>query len=189
MSQGDSMILNMLTGLLEDAVKALQRIERKVEDQTIVFNDILQKMEVIEKKFESEFAILSQRSLPELQQALTEEIESLGLQDLNDIEISLDHILNKLQKSIQILTIQGLVRRIESLSSAPIPQAVSVAPAKKGEPSRAAISSAPASEQTPAPTMQAQVSPASTVPATPTQPAEEEDDEEHNLRPSSFFGS
>ena len=54
LAEGDSMLLNMLTGLLEDAVKALQRIERKVEDQTIIFKKILDKIDGLEQGFETE---------------------------------------------------------------------------------------------------------------------------------------
>ncbi|MHA1144103.1 MAG: hypothetical protein ACTSRW_05140 [Candidatus Helarchaeota archaeon] len=191
MSQGDTVLINMLTGLLEDAVKALQRIERKVEDQTITFKNILQKIDTLEKKFDSEFAILSQRSIPEMQQVLTEEIESLGLQDLNEIEIAIDHILNKLQKSIQILTIQGLVRRIENLSMPVAPRVVEkVVERVASSTSQTAPASTSSTQTTSAPAASSTegTAPVSTAPAVPPQQAEE-DGEDHNLRPSSFFGS
>lgn len=192
LSEGDSMLLNMLTGLLEDAVKALQRIERKVEDQTIIFKKILDKIDGLEKDFESEISALTQKSIPEIHKVLIDEIESLGLQDLNELEISLDHILNKLQKSIQILTIQGIIKWIENLSMQQMrPTVIQQAGAQVRQ---QAPSSTPAPvAQAPPKPLQAPVPSASPQSAPPPQEAteaeESEEKEPHLIKPSSFFSS
>ena len=184
MAQDSGALMKVLAGILEDAVRALQRIEKKIGDQGKIFNELTDKLIKIEKTIGDSVTVLAQKEIPNLERSLTQKINELGLQNVSQIDEVLDQTIIKLQKSIQILSIQNLISRIESLATVRSAPLKGVNKASKSE-----------KEKTPAKEEAVPVKTA-TMPPPPTKPAaeqpakkEEKDDEESLLKPSSFFGS
>jgi len=180
--------MKVLAGILEDAVRALQRIEKKIGDQGKLFDELTAKLGKIEKTINDSVTVLAQKEIPNLERTLTQKINDLGLQNISQIDTQLDHIIMKLQKSIQILSIQNLVSRIESLTTirSASPQKVKKETVKKEIVKKKSVKK----ESTPTKTEPPKVH--TTTP--PPKPATEEkkekkEDEESLIKPSSFFGS
>ncbi|MHA1379373.1 MAG: hypothetical protein ACTSRG_13415 [Candidatus Helarchaeota archaeon] len=188
MTQDAGALMKVLAGILEDAVRALQRIEKKIGDQTKMYNELTERITKIEKIIDDNITILAQKEIPNLEKTLTQKINDLGLQNLDHIDSSLDQTIMKLQKSIQILSIQNLVSRIENLASirSAIPQKVKSASPKKELAKKQVVKESSTKKQTVK---------AGTSPPPQTQPAEEKkkeekkEDDESLIKPSSFFGS
>ena len=75
-AQDAQALMKVLAGILEDAVKALQRIEKKVGEQGKIFNELTQKIGNIEKIVSESISIISTKEIPNLQSTLTEKIDN-----------------------------------------------------------------------------------------------------------------
>ena len=182
MSTGPTALLKVLAGILEDAVQSLQRIEVKIEEHTKIFNQISKRVSDLEAKIETGFDVIRDQGFQVLEDNINSQFESLGLQDFDKMEFKLDTLINKLQKGIHILSVQGIIGRIEKLVTVPTGGMPRKTKKEAAEPQQQG-------EQTPQnqPTKGGKQTTASQTPP----PAEEEskDGQPHLLKPSSFFGS
>ena len=186
-AQDSSALMKVLAGILEDAVRALQRIEKKIGDQGKIFNDLTDKLNKIEKTIGDSVTVLAQKEIPNLERTLTQKINDLGLQNISQIDEVLDQTIIKLQKSIQILSIQNLISRIESLAAiragpAKVAKKETKAPAKEKETTKATETKE---------TVKVKPMPKPPVAKSVAEQTQEEEkkDEESLIKPSSFFGS
>ncbi|NHI91808.1 MAG: hypothetical protein EAX96_04845 [Candidatus Lokiarchaeota archaeon] len=182
-SGGPTALLKVLAGILEDAVQSLQRIEVKIEEHTKIFNQISKRLSDLESKMTNNFDTIRDQGLQNLEENINSQFESLGLQDFDKMEFKLDTLINKLQKGIHILSVQGIIGRIEKLVTIPMGgrplKTKSESPSQESEQGE----QVPESQAT---TTQQKPSSSQAPP-----PAEEEkgDSQPHLIKPSSFFGS
>ncbi|MHA1786470.1 MAG: hypothetical protein ACTSVE_14880 [Candidatus Helarchaeota archaeon] len=187
-SSGPTALLKVLAGILEDAVQSLQRIEVKIEEHNKNFNQISKKLADLEKKVESGFRIIQDSGFQALEDNINSQFESLGLQDFDKMEFKLDTLINKLQKGIHILSVQGIINRIEKLVMIPTtarPIKTKSETTKTTETKKAKASPSTQPSQVPSETKPSTAQPA------PQETSEEETDDgqPHLIKPSSFFGS
>ncbi len=180
-------LMKVLAGILEDAVRALQRIEKKIGDQSKLFNEFTEKIGKIESIVNTSLSTIAQKEIPSLEKNISQKIDDLGIQSLDQIDQTLDHTIMKLQKSIQLLSIQNLVSRIENLTNVrSVPTPMTVKESQKKEPKEAkpvvGIKPPPAK-------VEAQLSPPPTKTAKKEKKEKEEESEEGLIKPSTFFGS
>lgn len=188
-TQDSSALMKVLAGILEDAVRALQRIEKKIGDQTKLFNDLTERIGKIEGTINNSVTSLAEKEIPNLERTLTQKINDLGLQNIDEIDTNLDQTIMKLQKSIQILSIQNLVTRIENLAT------VRSVPTQKVKKEASESEAVEKKESQPVKKAEAKTGAASNPQTAQSQPVKEEakepkkQDDESLIKPSSFFGS
>ena len=182
MSGGPTALLKVLAGILEDAVQSLQRIEVKIEEHTKIFNQISKRVSDLEAKMSTGFDVIRDQGFQTLEDNINSQFESLGLQDFDKMEFKLDTLINKLQKGIHILSVQGIIGRIEKLVTVPT-----------GGIQRKSQNAAPTQTQQEQQNTQnqptAQGKPPTASQAPPPAEEEKKDGQPHLLKPSSFFGS
>ncbi|NVM28596.1 MAG: hypothetical protein HWN65_07110 [Candidatus Helarchaeota archaeon] len=172
-------LMQVLTGILEDSVQTLKRIEKAVTESTKFMTEMLDKLDLIDKKIESGFVAVVKKALPSLEQKFLDKISNVG-GEMGDLTTLLPDIITKLQQSMQILSIQTLIKELETVPGGK----------KKDKAEKVA-----ADEEAPPKTTKKK---GKTPPKPPKAPpekkkpekAEEAKDEgDHLLKPSSFFGS
>ena len=178
-NQAESNLMQVLTGILEDSVQTLKRIEKAVNESTKFTSQMLEKLDMIDKKIESGFVAVVKKALPALEHKFIEKINNVG-GEMGDLTSVLPGIISKLQQSMQILSIQTLIKELDALPSSQKkkekePEAEK---AKKENPPK----KKPASPAAPA-------KPAPQEAPEPTKEEEPDKDGDHLLKPSSFFGS
>jgi len=178
---GPTALLKVLAGILEDAVQTLQRIEIKVEEQNNTFNILSKKLNELETKMETGLTVISNQGIQTLETNLTAKIDDLELGDLDQMTYKLDTLMSKLQKGIHILSVQGIVSRIEKLVTVPTG---GVAPRRTKKEAAAPQDNA----QQAAPTKKSKGAQPQAAQAPPAEEEEEADGQPHLLKPSSFFG-
>ena len=174
----ENTLMRVLTGILEDSVQSLQRIEKAVNESTKIAQAMLEKIDLIDKKIESGFVAVVKKALPSLEHKFSEKIDKVGA--FGEVTSILPDIINKLQQSMQIITIQNLLNELEKVpggkkkskakEEAPKKEAAKGKKGKKGP--------APAAPQDEVAQIQAAA-----------KEEKKEDGDDHLLRPSSFFGS
>lgn len=174
----ENTLMRVLTGILEDSVQSLQRIEKAVNESTRIATQMLEKIDLLDKKIESGFVAVVKKALPSLEHKFIEKIENVGA--FGEVTDILPEIINKLQQSMQILTIQNLLNELEAIPGGKKKEK----PKKKTPEKDIPKEKAPAKTST-APSPQEEV--AEIQKAAKEQEKEEGDD--HLLRPSSFFGN
>jgi hypothetical protein len=179
--ESENTLMRVLTGILEDSVQSLQRIEKAVNESTKIARSMLEKIDLIDKKIESGFVAVVKKALPALEQKFSDEIDKVG--SLGEMTSLLPDIITKLQQSMQMLTIQNLLDELD--------QAPSKEKKEKPEKETNKEESAKEKEKPAAPKMPAASSPQEAVSQIQEAAKKEEKDkgEDHLLRPSSFFGS
>ena len=183
MSGGPTALLKVLAGILEDAVQSLQRIEVKIDEHSKIFNQISQRVSDLEAKMASGFDVIRDQGFQTLEDNINTQFESLGLQDFDKMEFKLDTLINKLQKGIHILSVQGIIGRIEKLVTVP----TGAMPRKSKNAAQAETQQQGQQPTQNQPSTKGNQPTAAQAPP----PAEEEKDDgqPHLLKPSSFFGS
>jgi hypothetical protein len=180
--EAENTLMRVLTGILEDSVQTLQRIEKAVNESTRAANEMLSKIDLIDKKIESGFVAVVKKALPGLETKFLEKLDKIG--NFDQVSTLLPDIISKLQQAMQILSIQNLITELEKVSGADKKEEKREEPEKGGkqveekkkQEFEVPIPSAPKKEPPPPP------------PQEPQGKAEEKKDD-HLLRPSSFFGS
>jgi hypothetical protein len=174
----ESTLMRVLTGILEDSVQSLQRIEKAVNESTKIANRMLEKIDLLDKKIESGFVAVVKKAIPSLEHKFIEKIDSIGaFGEATDI---LPEIINKLQQSMQILTIQNLLNELGEIPGSKKKEKPKKEVPKKEEPKKKAQA-----KTTTAPSPQEEVAEIQKA----AKEKEKEEGEDHLLRPSSFFGS
>ncbi len=174
-------LMQVLTGILEDSVQTLQRIEKSVSESTKIARSMLEKIDLLDKKIESGFVAVVKKALPSLEQKFSDKIDQIGA--FGEVTALLPEIIAKLQQSMQILTIQSLVTELEKVpggkkrdkSEKEEETPEKETPKKKSPDLQAPIPGAPQDEV-------AQIQ-------KEAKKEEKEEGDDHLLRPSSFFGS
>ena len=171
----ENTLMRVLTGILEDSVQSLQRIEKAVNESTKIAQAMLEKIDLIDKKIESGFVAVVKKALPSLEHKFSEKIDKVGA--FGEVTSILPDIINKLQQSMQIITIQNLLNELEKVPGGKKkPKAKEEAPKK--EAAKGKKGPAPAAPQDEVAQIQAAA-----------KEEKKEDGDDHLLRPSSFFGS
>ncbi|NVM04418.1 MAG: hypothetical protein HWN67_18995 [Candidatus Helarchaeota archaeon] len=186
-TQESGALMKVLAGILEDAVRALQRIEKKIGDQSKLFNEFTEKIGRIESVINNSLSTIAQKEIPSLEKNISQKIDDLGIHSLDQIDQTLDHTIMKLQKSIQLLSIQNLVSRIENLTTVrSVPTPIAGKEPQKKEP----IKLKPAAKvETGPPKVEAELSPPPIKQAKKPKKKKEEESEEALIKPSTFFGT
>ncbi len=178
-ADSESNLMQVLTGILEDSVQTLKRIEKAVNESTQVANSMLERLDLIDKKIESGFVAVVKKALPSLEHKFLERIKSVG-GEMGDLTSILPEIIAKLQQSMQILSIQELIKELDTV------------PGEKKKPKQKTEASGSPQDELKKVIKQSG-KPAPPPPKTPEAPApdkaEEEKEGDHLLKPSSFFGS
>ena len=175
----ENTLMRVLTGILEDSVQTLQRIEKSVNESTKIANEMLQKIDLIDKKIESGFVAVVTKALPSLEQKFIEKIDKVSA--FGDVTALIPEIINKLQQSMQILTIQGLINELDK-----IPGGEMKKKAKKETPDKEAPEK---QKKTPPIKVSTGPSPQEEVAQIKKADKDKKEEGDHLLRPSSFFGS
>ena len=183
MSGGPTALLKVLAGILEDAVQSLQRIEVKIEEHTKIFNQISKRVSDLEAKMATGFDVIRDQGFQTLEDNINTQFESLGLQDFDKMEFKLDTLINKLQKGIHILSVQGIIGRIEKLVTVP----TGGMPRKSKSQAQAQEPQEKQQKAQKQPGKKGKKPAASQAP--PPDEEEADDGQPHLLKPSSFFGS
>ena len=89
-------LMQVLTGILEDSVQTLKRIEKAVNESTKVANVMLERLELIDKKIESGFVAVVKQAIPSLETKFLEKIKNVG-GEMGDLTSILPEIIAKLQ--------------------------------------------------------------------------------------------
>ncbi|HUY01478.1 MAG TPA: hypothetical protein VMV49_18085 [Candidatus Deferrimicrobium sp.] len=180
--EGENTLMRVLTGILEDSVQTLQRIEKAVNESTKLATEMVEKIQLIDKKMESGFLAVVKTALPSLEAKFIEKIDKIG--QIGEVTTILPEIINKLQQSMQILTIQNLISELDKISGEPTKAKTEKKAATKDEVEK--DSKKEPTEKTPvAPSPQEEVAQIQKV---TEQKKEKEERDDHLLRPSSFFG-
>ncbi|MHA1271244.1 MAG: hypothetical protein ACTSPY_15740 [Candidatus Helarchaeota archaeon] len=185
MTSEESSMVKILTGILEDSVEALRRIEKHILDQNRLINDLMKRINIIENKFETGFNTITNSSLPNFEKNISEKMKSLETSTLDELGDLLNSLVNKLKKNLQILTIQDIVQNIDELTL----KIKGKSPAQKGHYDKGEnkkVSDVPQAKAASS-TSQAVPQPIEDAPEEPV-PIEKDEDEDHLVRPSSFFG-
>ncbi|MFX1296151.1 MAG: hypothetical protein ACFFD2_15040 [Promethearchaeota archaeon] len=174
--ESESTLMRVLTGILEDSVQSLQRIEKAVNGSTVIANQLIEKIDLIDKKIESGFIAVVKKALPSLEHKFTEKIDKVSA--FGEVTTLLPDIITKLQQSMQILTIQNLLNELDKLGGVKKKklskkETEKEDPSKKGALSKETIPQSPQEE----------------VSQIQKSDKEKEKGDDHLLRPSSFFGS
>ncbi|MHA1263750.1 MAG: hypothetical protein ACTSRS_00800 [Candidatus Helarchaeota archaeon] len=179
-TESEGNLMQVLTGILEDSVQTLKRIEKAVNESTKIAREMLDRIELIDKKIESGFVAVVKKALPDLEHKFLEKIDNIGggMGDLNSI---LPAIVTKIQQSLQILSIHNLIKDLDTLP----PLKKKETPEKQTKQKKSSTkpaSATPVSKPPPSPETAAPNS-------TPKEESKEEESSDHLLKPSSFFGS
>ncbi len=180
--EGENTLMRVLTGILEDSVQTLQRIEKAVNESTRIANEMLSKIDLIDRKIESGFLAVVKKALPGLEAKFLEKLDKIG--NFDEVSTLLPDIISKLQQAMQILSIQNLITELEKVSITKKKEGMKEAPEKGGK--EAEEKKKPEFE-VPIPSMSTKEPPPSQK-QEPKEKAEEKKDD-HLVRPSSFFGS
>ncbi len=180
---GPTALLKVLAGILEDAVQTLQRIEVKVEEQNKTFDILSKKLNELETKMESSLSNISTQGIQSLEKNITTKIDELELGDLDQMTYKLDTLMSKLQKGIHILSVQGIISRIEKLVTVPT---AGFAPKRAKKETTTQEEST--QEQPAATSTKSQAAQPKSSQAPPPAEEKKEDGQPHLLKPSSFFG-
>jgi hypothetical protein len=180
--EGENTLMRVLTGILEDSVQTLQRIEKAVNESTRIANEMLGKIDLIDKKIESGFVAVVKKAIPGLETKFLEKLDKIG--NFDEVSTLLPDIISKLQQAMQILSIQNLITELEKVSG------TSKKDEKKEEPDKGGKEE----EQKKKPEFEVPMPSApKKEPPSPQkqepQGEKEEKKDDHLLRPSSFFGS
>ncbi|NVM53037.1 MAG: hypothetical protein HWN66_04995 [Candidatus Helarchaeota archaeon] len=175
----ESNLMQVLTGILEDSVQTLKRIEKAVNDSTQITTQMLEKLDLMDKKIESGFIAVVKKALPSLEHKFMEKISNVG-GEMGDLTMILPDIITKLQQSMQILSIQSLIKELDS-----IPGAKKKMKSPEKEAPKEKVKKGKKKE--PSPT--APPPPISEKGKAPPPKKEDTDEGDHLLKPSSFFGS
>ncbi|MHA1232190.1 MAG: hypothetical protein ACTSPQ_16265 [Candidatus Helarchaeota archaeon] len=186
MASEESSIVKILTGILEDSVDALKRIEKHINEQNRIIKELVMKVDALENKFKMNLDKITNTSLPAFEKAITNKMESLGSSTLEELNTLLSNLIDKIKKNLQIMTIQEVIENINELTTqikgkkpTIISKEEKVETPKRKEYSRKpAVASESSKGQAPIP-----------VSAEEPEPIEEKEEEDHLVRPSSFFGS
>ena len=183
-SQEDSSMVKILTGILEDSVQVLKRIEKQIMEQNKIINNLINKVNTIETKFDASFDNLTNSSIPSFEDTISKKMENLETTTMDELNDLLNKLVNKLKKNLQLVAIQDLIENIDDLSlqikgKKPPSEETTDQKTKnkqkekeKSQPSEPSKKPRPIDDSTEKP-----------------QPIEEKDEEDHLVRPSSFFGS
>ena len=171
-------LMQVLTGILEDSVQTLKRIEKAVNDSTKVANVMLERLDLIDKKIESGFVAVVKKALPSLENKFIEKNKNVGgeMGDLTSI------LPAKLQQSMQILTIQELIKELGTVPGEK----------KKAKPKEETAAGSPQDELKKVMNKAEKKSPPPQKDQSAPEPEKgegKEKDGDHLLKPSSFFGS
>jgi hypothetical protein len=180
--EAENTLMRVLTGILEDSVQTLQRIEKAVNESTKLATEMVEKIQLIDKKVESGFLAVVKNALPSLETKFLEKIDKVG--QIGEVTTLLPEIINKLQQSMQILTIQNLVNELDEISGEPKKDKTEKKALTKDEPEKESKKESEIKAATP-PSPQEEVTQIQKVSEEKKEKAEGDD---HLLRPSSFFG-
>lgn len=181
----ESSMVKILTGILEDSVQALRRIEKQVVQQNKIINNLISRVNNIENKFDSNIDNLVKTSLPSFEASISQKMETLETTTFDELNELLKNLVYKLKQNLQLITIQEVVENIDELSAKikgkkPKSEGKKETTAKKeSKPQNIESKETKPTETAPTP------KPAQDEPEL----IEEEEDEDHLVRPSSFFGS
>ena len=174
-------LMQVLTGILEDSVQTLKRIEKAVNESTKVANVMLERLDLIDKKIESGFVAVVKKALPSLENKFLEKIKNVG-GEMGDLTSILPEIIAKLQQSMQILTIQELIKELGTVPGEK----------KKAKPKEETAAGSPQDELKKVMNKAEKKSPPPQKDQSAPEPEKgeaKEKDGDHLLKPSSFFGS
>lgn len=174
-------LMKVLTGILEDSVQTLKRIEKAVNESTKYMTDMLEKLDLMDKKIESGFVAVVKKALPSLEQKFLDKISNVG-GEMGDITAVLPHIITKLQQSMQILSIQSLIKELDTVPGGKKKEKTEKDAADKEPPPKAAEEKGKAPPPPPK-------APPPSKKEEPSKAKEAEGEGDHLLKPSSFFGS
>lgn len=184
--ESENTLMRVLTGILEDSVQTLQRIEKSVAESTKIANELIQKIDSIDKKIESGFVAVVKKALPSLEQKFSEKIDNIG--NFGDITALLPDIINKLQQSMQILTIQSLISELDKVPREKKKEVEKKEAVESEKPTRDEKKSAIKAPTPSTPQEEvASAQPSSKEKDKDKDKDKEKQDEDHLLRPSSFF--
>lgn len=197
--EGEQTLMRVLTGILEDSVQTLQRIEKSVNESTRIANEMLEKIELMDKKIESGFVAVVKKALPALETKFLEKIDKVG--NIGEVTTLIPDIISKIQQAMQILSIQNLINEMDKIPGSgaekkePIEKKESSekkSSAKKKDKKKEKVEKEEQEEteeelEVPVPSAPKKEVPSSKKSESQKKEGGKQDD--HLLKPSSFFGS
>lgn len=202
-AEGEQTLMRVLTGILEDSVQTLQRIEKSVNESTTIANEMLEKIQLIDKKIESGFVAVVKKALPALETKFLERLDKVG--NIGEVTTLLPDIISKIQQAMQILSIQNLINELDNMPGGSekkesaekkevVEKKVSAekkqSTKKKGKGKKEIEKEEKTEESEEETELEAPVppSPKKEVPSSKKSESKKKEDD-HLLKPSSFFGS
>jgi DNA-binding protein H-NS len=183
-SQEDSSMVKILTGILEDSVQVLKRIEKQIMEQNKIINNLINRVNTIETKFDNSFDNLTNSSIPSFEESISKKMETLETTTMDELNDLLNKLVNKLKKNLQLVAIQDLIENIDDLSLQ-IKGKKPVSVENTGEKTK----NKPKEKEKSQPSVPSKIPPPKEGSTEKPEPIEEKDDEDHLVKPSSFFGS
>ena len=191
---GENTLMRVLTGILEDSVQTLQRIEKAVNESTRIANEMLEKVDLIDKKIESGFVAVVKKALPALETKFLEKIDKVG--NIGEVTTLIPEIISKIQQAMQILSIQNLITELDKMSGSTEKKASTEKKesVKKKEKKKEKVEEEKEVEEKKEEEFEVPIpsSPKKEVPSSKESESKKKEggkEDDHLLKPSSFFGS
>ncbi|MHA1750768.1 MAG: hypothetical protein ACTSYZ_00200 [Candidatus Helarchaeota archaeon] len=103
-----STLINLITGILEDSMKLLKKIEKNIDYQGKLLNSLSEKFDVIGDKIEQSFNNLNNVQLGTFLSDISSRFDLIDVNKLKEIDDEINDISNILQKNFQIQMISIL---------------------------------------------------------------------------------
>lgn len=127
----NKILINLTTGILEDSMKLLQKIEKTIEMQNKSFNSLSDTLDKFEKKIETNFNDIQDNKIDVIFDKISSRLDLINTEKVKDLNIELNEITKNIQNNFQFKSISLLNKVINlnlnrpKLSKPPTPSFVS----------------------------------------------------------------
>jgi hypothetical protein len=119
-------VVKVVNDILEAQTVILQRIETGYTDHLAVYNELLTKIDLLDKKIEGGFTVMENNRLASLDHTISNKLKMLEYSYLKELKTKLNSVHMKLFQQIQTRMLQLLMKRPERPKKALEPERVSI---------------------------------------------------------------
>jgi hypothetical protein len=121
-------IVQVVSEILGGQTSILQRIEQGYEKQNQLWHEMINKLELLDKKIQGGFTVLETNRITSLDKNVTQKISTLEYGYLKQLKQQLDSLHTKLQQQVHAQFFQLLIKKGQSLPATPEVAAPVIAP-------------------------------------------------------------
>ena len=111
----NKILINLTTGILEDSMKLLQKIEKTIEMQNKSFNSLSDTFDRLEKKIETNFNEIQDNKIDVIFDKISSRLDLINTEKVKDLNIELNEITKNIQNNFQFKSI-SLLNKVINLN-------------------------------------------------------------------------